>query len=359
MRVGGFAAPSEASGNTAVMEAGVDEQIAGARTVPRQSDDQKTGNTQLDSQAGNAKRSEVGFAGQSRAAGLSKQLANNTESRNRIFKDGVTDPEKVASSKKYTDAEKTEFYKKYLTAASPDDFRKLIDSSEKWSSDERGLLDNAIATPEASKRAATELGRGQHLDMFDRIFRANSGNSYHAIRAYIENLDPTSLNHVAENLSKLEFLESPDVRGRMMNASAMLRGLAERAGEMNRGARLSLAQETLRIQLDSLKDKYAEVEQALTLKTIFANGTTEQKNQLFDDIQDRGKIDDLAESLKELREIDVSVLNGLNAQNVDSLREAFKQLAKESNKKDATHIYERVILQLNGYMENHFPGFRK
>ncbi len=247
-----------------------------------------------------------------------------------------------------------------MKTASSDDFRKLISNSEKWHTDESGLLDDAIAsTPEAAKRAATELGRGQHLDMLDRIFRANSGNSYQAIREYMSNLDTPSLNHVAQNLKNLEILESPDIKGRMMNAASVLRGLADRSGELTGDARLSLTQETLRVQLDYKKDKYAEVEQAITLQTIFANSSPEQKNQLFDDLQDRGKIDDLAQSLKELKEIDVNVLNGLNAQNVDALRETFKQLAKESNKKDETHTYERLILQLNGWMENHFPEHRK
>ena len=126
-------------------------------------------------------------------------------------------------------------------------------------SDDQAILDDVLATPEAAKRAATELGRGQHLDMLDRIFPANSGNSYKAIREYIGNLDSHSLNHVAENLSQLEYLESPDLKGRMLNASAVLRGIAERSGELTGEGRLSLTQETLRIQLDSFKDKCSEM----------------------------------------------------------------------------------------------------
>ena len=67
----------------------------------------------------------------SRMAELSTELAKKSASRNRIYADGMTDPEKVSNSKKYTNAEKTEFYKNYLTSASPDDFRKLISDSEK------------------------------------------------------------------------------------------------------------------------------------------------------------------------------------------------------------------------------------
>ncbi|HSE42904.1 MAG TPA: hypothetical protein VLH08_19235 [Acidobacteriota bacterium] len=361
MRVGGYASPSGVSGNTGVIEPGVDEKGKDVSKNPTQADGLKSADTANQQSGSTTKRSEIEFAGQSRAAELSKELAKTPASKNRIFADGVTDPEKVAGSKKYTDAEKTEFYKNYMTNAGADDFKKLIDDSGKWPNDKRALLDNALATPEVAKRAAIELGRGQHLDTLDRIFRANSGNSYKAVREYISNLDTPSLNHVTEHLKELENLESPDVKGRMMNASAVLRGLAERSGELTREARLELTQQTLRIQLDSLKDKYAEVEQAYTLGTIFSNSSPEQKNQLFDDLQDRGKIDDLAASLKEMKEIDVNVLNGLNAQNVDALRETFKQLAKESkdvNKKDDTHTYERLILQLNGWMENHFPEYR-
>jgi hypothetical protein len=357
MRVGGYAAPSGVSGNTAVVE---QNELANDTPKVPVSESLETAKTNQQGSNGTSKRSEVELAGQSRAAELSKELANKpAASKNRIFKDGITDPETVAASKKYTDAEKTEFYKNYTKTASSDDFKKLISNSEKWNSNESGLLDNVLATPEAAKRAATELGRGEHLDMLDRIFQANGGNSNAAIREYISNLDSPSLNHVAENLKNLEYLESPDVKGRMLNASAVLHGLAERSGEMNREARLSLTKEVLRIKLDTFKDTHAEIDQAVTLETIFSKSSADQKNQLFDDLQDRGKIDDLAGSLKYVKELDVNMLTGLNAENVNALREGFKQLAKESTKKDEMHTYERLILQLNGWMENHFPGNTK
>lgn len=142
-------------------------------------------------------------------------------------------------------------------------------------------------------------------------------------------------------------------------ASAVLHGLAERSGELTREARLALTQDALRIRLDSFKDSFAEVDQAQVLETIFAKSNPGQKNELFDDLQNRGKIDDLAQSLKELKELDVNFLNGLNAENTSFLRDSFSQLAKESreaNMKNDANIYERLILQLNGWMENHFPA---
>lgn len=422
MRVGGFAAPSGASGGAAVAEPSAEEQLMEAlsfevkshdtysakaqfnsvkeiisRMSPEQSKelydrlqnekpkdelavlfnstfkaDQKrtlenllkkqfsvssttgTGPKQQPGPVGTEKRSEVDLAGQTRAAELSKELAK--QSRNRIFTDGVNDPQKVATSKKYTDAEKIEFYKKHLRNASPDDFKKLISDSEKWKSDDRYILDEALATPHVAKRAAMELGRGQQLEFMDRMFRTHAGDARPAIREYMANLDSESLNHVASHLTDLDYLESPDVTGRGVNASAVLRGLADRAGELTRDARLNLTNEAFRIKLDYQKDSFAEFEQAQTLQTILAKSSPEQKNQLIDDLQDRGKLDNLAETMKQLKELDPEALKGLNAENIDSLRNAFSQLVKESreaNKEDDAHTYERLILQLDGWKQNH------
>ena len=419
MRVDGFSAPSDVSGSSDVGQLSPDQQMIEALKVPVQAHDHKAAHARLDavkqiigsltpddakaifdrvknlnkndelsvlfnSQFGDQntellktllkkqfadapttesetkpqdpskaeKRSDVDRVGQKRADDLSKEI------KSRIDSDGVTDPGKVASEKKYSPAEKKAFYKDYLTKATNDDLQKLLKDSEKWEPAQRQLLDNVLASsPEFTKKAAKAATAGQHTAILDRIIAAKPNDSLIVIDGFIKNLDGPALNDVALNLSKLKNMPGSEFDGMNIMAS-----IANRSSELTRDARLALTEQAMSFEYLGHDHPGTLASRAHTLNSIFEKSTPDQKNQLFDDLQDTGKIDDLARSLKELGEINVNVLKGMSPDNLDFFRDALRQSQREAvqagNKNDI-NVYDRMILQIDGYMQNHFPDYKK
>jgi hypothetical protein len=319
------------------------------------------------------KRSEIDLSAQARATQLQQQLAQNvkstapqttnqtTSSTNRIYKDGVTNLVAIASSTKYTAAEKEEYFRDYMSS-SKENLRNLITGSELWPPEMREHVDSALISSEKlQERVAKELIPAQQTQVLDRLLASKiDPGAIYAIHRIIGKLDSASLDYVTSNLDKMNnFKNSTDAETANLS-DILVFALAERAKDMSsQDSRLALTKKILESGvIDNPVTTQAIRYQ--TLQKLFGNLTADQKNTLFDQLQDHGELPKFAEAINSGGSLPVSILSGLTDKNVDFLRNVYLKLARDADqagKIDLGNEYENNVLQLKGWLENHYPNY--
>lgn len=327
--------------------------------------------TQPSQDAQRAKRSEIDVAGRARATQLNQQFSQNVKSAapqttntsrastNRIYKDGVTNLVEIASSSKYTSTEKEEFFRDYMSA-SKDNLRNLITGSELWPPELRQHVDAAlIGSEKLQERVAQELTPAQQTQVLDRLLGHGFDSAYVAIAKIIEKTN--SPDYIASHLKDMKNFHDFPVDTITDPSSGVLYLLARRAKDLSPDSNLTLAKKIIHNQQFDpylgLADRSSRYQ---TIDKFFENMSPNQKNLLFDQLQDAGEIPAFAAAIGQDRNVSLSILSGLSDKNVDFLREVFLKLARDADqagKKDLGNDYENNALQLKGWLQNHFPNY--
>jgi hypothetical protein len=336
--------------------------------------EQPTESTKNQNQQGSnqiTKRSEIDLGAQARATQLQQQFAQNvksaapqtanqtTSSTNRIYKDGVTDLVTIASSSKYSAAEKQEFFRDYMRA-SKENLRNLITGSELWPPELRQHVDAALISSEKlQERVAQEFTPAQQTQVLERLLGSSDWKAGDAISKIIEKTGSSSLDYITQHLGKMinffETSEGPPTSSELLNS------LIDRAKDLSPGSRSELVKQILIFEMDPSTPALNQLNRLKMLEKMFGQLTSDEKNVLFDKLQDSGEIPRLAAIIGESgRNVPISILNGLSETNVDFLWHVYSKLATDANEagnKDLGNYYENNILQLKGWMENHYPNY--
>lgn len=308
-----------------------------------------------------AKRSEVDMAGQARYAALAKDLPKAPPTTIETPRHSVGDPEKIANNPAYTDNQKAAFFHDYISKASPEAFKKLIADSQNWPPASRRNLDQALAkTAVPAERAARDLEPAQQKQFLDRMLALGHAGDY-ATNVFVKSASPKTLSEITSNLGRFENLGKRVDGQKQPSGKVFLDSIAERSRDLTPDARLAFTKTLLDFNVFDKGDlRGNESYRKHTFERMFKHMSPEDKNRLFDDMQNKDMALDFARNIGGEWSVPQHVLSGLTDKNADFLRQMYAKLAndaKGSGDEKMRSLYERNSKHVQGWIENHFPNY--